>query len=75
MKVALSTDWIFERDHSIEMLDMLAELYREAPLYTLAFKENSLLGPVSKDRFILHFYRIKQILYQLFLNGPLVCQV
>lgn len=46
MKVALSTDWIFERDHSIEMLDMLAELYREAPLYTLAFKENSLLGPV-----------------------------
>ncbi len=46
MKVALSTDWIYGRDHGIEMLDMLAELYREAPLYTLAFKENSILGPV-----------------------------
>ncbi|MFX3675513.1 MAG: hypothetical protein ACN6I6_00610 [bacterium] len=46
MKIALSTDWVIGRDHTIEMLDMLAELYREADLYTLAYKPESLLGPV-----------------------------
>lgn len=46
MKIALSTDWVLGRDHGIEMLDMLAELYREAELYTLALDPSSLLGPI-----------------------------
>lgn len=48
MKIALSTDWVLHRDHSIEMLDLLAELYREAELYTLAHKPNAVIGPIEE---------------------------
>lgn len=55
MKIALSTDWILERDHAIEMLDMLAELYREADLYTIAHAPNAVLGPIEERRIMSTF--------------------
>lgn len=48
MKVALSTDWVLKRDHGIEMLDLMAELYREAELYTLAHVPKAVLGPIEE---------------------------
>ena len=48
MKVALSIDWIIERDHAIEMMDLLAELYREAELYTLAHIPKAVIGPIEE---------------------------
>lgn len=78
MKVALSTDWIFGRDHSIEMLDMLAELYREAPLYCLAFKEESLLGPVVErpihSTFLSHKANKVSDIFKWTFNLPSLCR-
>lgn len=48
MKIALSTDWVLVRDHGIEMLDLLAELYREAELFTLAHKPGKVIGPIEE---------------------------
>ena len=48
MKIALTTDWILERDHCIEMLDIMAELYRDAELYAFAHKAGVVLGAIEE---------------------------
>jgi hypothetical protein len=67
MKIALVCDHLLSRDHSIEMVELLCEVFEEAKIYTLAHNPGKILGLIEM-RNITSTYLSKVIKTPLDLN-------
>ncbi len=63
MKVAVLTDYLLERDETTFMLEIIINLFPEAPLLTLAHSQGAIAGPIEQRKifstFLSHFVKKK----------------
>lgn len=50
MKIALTIDSLIERDHAIEMFELLCSLYEDSQIFTFVHKKGAILGPIEMRR-------------------------
>ncbi len=60
MKVAITCDYLLERNHYTEVIEHICEIFPEARLYCFAHKEGKILGHIE-DRMITSTYLSKKI--------------
>lgn len=83
MKVAITCDYLLERNHYTEIIELICELFPNARLYCFAHKQGAILGHIeqrvitstflsktvrSEREFYLHSYQIPSIAKNLFVS-------
>ena len=83
MKVAITCDFLLERNHYSEIIEMMCELYPEAKIYCFAHKQGAILGHIeqrsiastflshkvsTEDEFYKHSFQIPSLAKNLFVS-------
>lgn len=83
MKVAITCDYLLERNHYTEIIELICEIFPDARLYCFAHKQGAILGHIeqrqitstflsktvkSEREFYLHSYQIPSIAKNLFVS-------
>lgn len=83
MKIAITCDYLLERNHYIEVVELICELYPEAKLYCFAHREGMILGHIeqrmitssylskkvkTEDEFYAHSYQIPSLAKNIFVS-------
>ena len=83
MKVAITCDFLLERNHYSEIIEMLCELYPEAKIYCFAHKQGAILGHIeqrsiastflshkvsTEDEFYKHSYKLPSLAKNIFVS-------
>lgn len=63
MKVALTTDFLFERDNLIEILELACETFPDSNLYTLSHRLGGVLGVINERSIQSSFLSHKMLSY------------
>jgi hypothetical protein len=50
MKIALTIDNLIERDHAIEVFELLCSLFEDAQIYTFVHLRGAILGPIEQKK-------------------------
>ena len=79
MKVAIICDHLLRRDHSVEMVERVLEIYPEAEIYTLSHQQGVILGPLENVKihasFLTHQVKTLSQLEEKFFLIPSACEV
>lgn len=83
MKVAITCDYLLERNHYSEIIELICEIFPEARLYCFAHKKGAILGHIeqrlitstflshkisTEEEFYAHSYKIPSIAKNLFVS-------
>lgn len=83
MKVAITCDYLLERNHYVEVVEAICELFPEARLYCFAHRKGGILGHIeqrmitsthlskkvkTEDDFYVHSYQIPSLAKNLFVS-------
>jgi hypothetical protein len=83
MKIAITCDYLLERNHYTEVIETICELFPEARLYCFAHREGAILGHIeqrmisstflskkvkTEDEFYAHSYQIPSLAKNLFVS-------
>ena len=83
LKVAITCDYLLERNHYIEIIELICEIFPEARLYCFAHKKGAILGHIehrmisstflshkvaTEEEFYSHSYQIPSLAKNLFVS-------